>query len=154
MVFQGFGSDLRLLHDLTHQDDRHRGSDLSTARRPQTGLIDLAVVSSVDNLEQALLLRFLTHTGELAVLGHPDYGCLLFTLIGELNNDSNRDLAKLYTLEALQAEPRVKEVASVDVTQDPNYPDTVNIQVSIIPIDSSTPLDLVFGFSFTGGINL
>ena len=154
MAFQGFGSDIQLLRNLTQGDDRHRGSDLSTTRRPDTGLRDLAVVAGSDNLEQALLLRFLTHTGELAALGHPDYGCQLFTLVGELNNDSNRDLAKLYTLEALQAEPRIKEVVSVDVTEDPYYLDTVNIRISVTPIDSSTPLDLVYGFSFTGGINL
>jgi phage baseplate assembly protein W len=86
-------------------------------------------------------------------LGHPDYGSQLFTLIGELNNDTNRNLAKLYTLEALAAEPRVKEVISVDVTQDPNFLDRVHIQVSLVPIDSDTPLNLVFPFSFQGGLN-
>jgi len=154
MAFQGFGSDLRLLRNVTKQDDRNRGSDLNTALRQQTGLTDLATISAVQNLQQALLLRFITHTGELTALGHPDYGCQLFTLIGELNNDTNRSLAKLYTLEALQAEPRVKEVDSVNVTQDPNFLDTVNIQVSVVPIDSDTPLNLVYSFSFTGGINL
>src|SRR2546428_778592 len=79
--------------------------------------VDLELLSSDNNLLQALLLRFLTHTGELAILGHPDYGSRLFQLIGELNSETNRNRAKLYVLEALAAEPRVKEVKSVIVTQ-------------------------------------
>lgn len=153
MAFQGFGSDLRLLKDLMHEDDRHRGSDLSTSRRAETGMVDLETITGTENLQQALFLRFITHVGELAILGHPDYGSNLYTLIGELNNDSNRNLAKLYTLEALAAEPRVKEVVSVDVIQDPNNPDTVDITASLNPIDSDTPLNLVFSFSFQGGLN-
>ena len=158
MAFQGFGTDLLLLKNVTqpvaHGDDRNRGSDLSTARRRETGQVDLETITGIENLKQALLLRFITHVGELSVLGHPDYGSQLFTLIGELNNDTNRNLAKLYTLEALAAEPRVKEVKSVDVTQDPNFHERVHIQVSLVPIDSDTPLNQVFSFSFQGGLNL
>src|SRR5215472_14527745 len=129
MAFERFGSDMRLLGDLTRQDDRHRGSDLHTHRRD--GLVDLDTIEGVGNLQQALLLRFLTHVGELAVLGHPDYGSRLFELIGELNNDTNRSLAKLYTLEALEAEPRVQQVLSVDVAQSPFDRTRVDIQVSV-----------------------
>jgi hypothetical protein len=146
------GTDLRLLKDLAQQNDRYRGSDLSTAIRPETGLRDLQTLTGVQNLEQALLLRFITHTGELSILGHPDYGSRLHTLIGELNNDTNRNLAKLYAIEALEAEPRVKEIVSVDVIPDPNIPNIVEIIASIQAIDSETPLNLVFPFSFQGGL--
>jgi phage baseplate assembly protein W len=152
MAYQNFGSDLQLLKNLTQQNDRYRGSDLSTAIRPETGLRDLQVITGVQNLQQALLLRFITHAGELSILGHPDYGSKLYTLIGELNNDTNRNLAKLYTIEALEAEPRVKEIVSVDVIPDPNIPDIVDITVSVTAIDSDTPLNLVFPFSFQGGL--
>jgi phage baseplate assembly protein W len=53
----------------------------------------LETLQRVDNLKQALLLRFLTPTGELALLGHPDYGSRLSELIGELNNETNRNRA-------------------------------------------------------------
>jgi phage gp46-like protein len=152
MAFNGFGSDLRLLANLAQQDDRHRGSDLQTTRR--NGAVDLDDVQGVDNLKQALLLRFMTHVGEMAILGHADYGSRLFELIGELNNDTNRSIAKLYTLEALQAEPRVKEVLSVDVTRNLSDPTRVDIKVSVTPIDSNTPLNLVFPFFFEGGVSL
>jgi hypothetical protein len=152
MAYQNFGSDLQLLKNLTQQNDRYRGSDLSSAIRPETGLRDLQVIAGVQNLQQALLLRFITHAGELSILGHPDYGSKLYTLIGELNNDTNRNLAKLYTIEALEAEPRVKEIVSIDVIPDPKERDIVDITVSVTAIDSDAPLNLVFPFSFQGGL--
>src|SRR5262245_43649585 len=112
-----YGTDLRLLEDLEFQSDRNRGSDLATIERDETREIDLETLAGIDNLKQALLLRFLTPMGELAALGHPDYGSRLYELIGERNIESNRNRAKMYVLQALAAEPRVKQVRSVRVTQ-------------------------------------
>jgi phage baseplate assembly protein W len=146
-----FGADLRLLGDLERQNDRDRGSDLFTIRRTEIGGVDLELLSSENNLLQALLLRFLTHTGELALLGHPDYGSRLLQLVGELNSETNRNRAKLYVLEALTAEPRVKEVKSVIVTQNRGDPTRMDISVSLKAIDSDTVLNLVFPFFLDGG---
>ncbi|SEE84997.1 Phage baseplate assembly protein W [Rhizobiales bacterium GAS191] len=143
-----YGIDLRLLGDLERQNDRNGGSDLFSYTRPQTGLVDLQTLQDVQNLQQALLLRFLTRQGDLAQLGHPDYGSRLYTLIGELNNATNRNRAKLFVLEALAAEPRVQRVISVDVTAGAR--DRVDISVSLIAIQSDTPLNFVFPF-FLGG---
>jgi phage baseplate assembly protein W len=87
----------------------------------------------------------------MTILGHADYGSRLFELIGELNDDTNRSLAKLYTLEALASEPRVKEVISVDVAQDLSDRTRVNIRVSVTAIETDTPVNLVFPFFFEGG---
>jgi phage baseplate assembly protein W len=152
MAFERFGSDLRLLRNVTQQDDRHRGSDLLTQRR--TGSTDLETISGVENLQQALLLRFMTHVGEMSILGHSDYGSRLQELIGELNDDTNRSLVKLYTLEALEADPRVQEVLSVDVIQDPGDRTRVDVSVSVKAIESNTPVNLVFPFFFEGGTTL
>lgn len=147
-----FGIDLRLLRNLERRHhDREPGDDLST-RRPETGGVDLDRLSGLDNLRQALLLRFLTPAGQLAQLGHPDYGSRLFELIGELNNETNRNRAKMYVLQALGAEPRVREVLSVTVTQNRRERTQIDIDVSLVPIDSDTPLNLVFPFSFEGGV--
>jgi|SRR5215208_622307 len=142
-----FGTDLRLLNnlDLT-KSSRDPPSDLSTSVRVETNQADLDIHSNVDNLVQALLLRFLTPVGEMALLGHPDYGSRLFELIGELNSETNRNRAKLFTLQALQAEPRVKEIRSVDVTQNRADPTRMDIKVSLLPVDSDTLLNLVFPF--------
>lgn len=141
-----WGRDLHLLSNLERQDDRHRGSDLVTIQRPGRG-VDVDVLKDLENLEQALLLRFLTPVGELAVLGHPNYGSRLFELIGELNNETNRNKAKIFVLQALGDEPRVKEVLSVNVTQNKNDRTRMDIDIWLVPIDSATPLNLVFPFS-------
>src|SRR5215475_10253889 len=118
-----FGIDLRLLRNLqTRKRNRDPGNDLSVARRGLTDQIDLEPLSGVDNLIQALLLRFLTPVGELTALGHPEYGSRLHELIGELNSETNRNRAKLFVLQALEAEPRVKKVLSVRVTQSRSDP--------------------------------
>lgn len=145
-----FGTDLRLLGNLVEQNSRARGSDLFTTLRPETGQVDLARLSEVENLQQALLLRFLTPVGELAHLGHPDYGCRLQELIGEPNTETNRNRAKLFTLLALQAEPRVKKVLAVTVTTRRQAPSQVDIAVSLQVIDGDTVLNLVFPFFFEG----
>jgi phage baseplate assembly protein W len=151
-MHERWGTDLRLLRNLEHQSDRDRGRDLSTVQRPETGQVDLERLNGADNLKQALLLRFLTYVGELALLGHPNYGSRLFDLIGERNTPTNRNRAKLFVLQALNAEPRVKEVRSVQVTQNRADPTQMDIDVWLVPIDSDTPLNLVFPFFLEGGI--
>jgi phage baseplate assembly protein W len=142
------GVDLRLLWDLQHQNDRAGGSDLRTTTRPATRQVDLQTLQDAQNLQQALLLRFLTRQGDLTRLGHPDYGSRLYTLIGELNTATNRNRAKLFVLEALAAEPRVAQVISVNVTAGAR--DRVDIQATLLAIGSDTPINLVFPF-FLGG---
>ena len=146
-----FGTDLQLLVNLEAQDDRHRGSDLQLRKRPETKQTDLELLGGVGNLQQALLLRFLTPVGELAQLGHSDYGSRLFELIGELNNDTNRNRAKLFVLLALAGEPRVKQVLDVSVTRNAALREAIDISVTLQAIDSDTPLNLVFPFFLGGG---
>lgn len=146
-----WGTDLRLLQNLEQQNDRDRGSDLSVKRRGETQQVDLETLSQAENLQQALLLRFLTRTGELAILGHPDYGSRLYELIGELNNETNRNRAKLFVLQSLAAEPRVKKVLAVNVTQNRADRTRMDIDLSLMAVDSDTPLNLVFPFFLDGG---
>jgi phage baseplate assembly protein W len=152
---------LRLLQNL---DRRHgnrdrdpltglSGDDLATARRPETGQVDLATLGEVDNLVQALLLRFLTPVGGLAPLGHPDYGSRLEELIGELNSETNRNRAKLYVLQALAAEPRVKKVVSVGVSRNEARPEQMDIDIWLVPVDADSPLNLVFPFFLERGVS-
>lgn len=149
-----FGTDLRLLRDLEHvKSNRDPGNDLPVRRRTETGQVDLDTWSGADNLIQALLLRFLTPMGELAILGHADYGSRLHELIGELNTETNRNRAKLYVLQALAAEPRVQKVLEVKVTQSKRDRAQVDIAISLLAISSDTPLNLVFPFFFEGGVS-
>jgi phage baseplate assembly protein W len=144
------GSDLELLANRRFQDDRVGGSDLK-ARPSATRAYDLATVAGVENISQALLLRFLTRQGELAPLGHPTYGSQLHRLIGEPNTETNRNLAKLYALQALDGEARVEKVLSARVRQRPSDRGGVDIDLTLKIIDADTPLNLVFPFSFDAG---
>lgn len=150
-----FGADLRLLGNLERQNDRDRGSDLFIVKRgvtgnAQTDPIDLETLDGNANLEQALLLRFQTRQGELAALGHPDYGSRLYELIGELNNVTNRNRAKLYALEAFAAEPRISKVLSISATQNAADRTRIDINAALLTIESATPLNLVFSVLTAG----
>lgn len=146
-----FGADLRLLDDLQHQVQRERGSDLRTVRRAASSRDDLELVAGVANLQQALLLAFLTDHGELAHLGHPEYGSRLHELIGEPNTQRNRDRARLFALQVLLAEPRVAEVTTLAVTTRREQPNVVDIRATLAVLDEPSPLNLVVPFDFAGG---
>jgi phage baseplate assembly protein W len=104
--------------------------------------MDIAVVSGRENLGQALVLRLLTPKGALAPLGHPDYGSRLPSLIGELNTETTRNLARLYTIEAIGQERRVRTLEELAVGTVADQPDTIRIALSVLPIDDDEPLAL------------
>lgn len=144
-----WGIDLQLLGNLERQNSRDRANDLLITTLNDS--VDFATLKGAENLKQALLLRFLTPLGELALLGHPDYGSRLYELIGELNNEVNRNRAKVYVLQALAAEPRVQTVNSVQVTQNQTDRTQMDIRVSLRAIDSDTDLNFVFPFFLERG---
>jgi hypothetical protein len=58
----------------------------------------------------------------------------------------------MFVLQALADEPRVKRVQSVQVTQNRARREQMDIAVSLIAVDSDTPLNLVFPFFLEGGV--
>lgn len=115
-----------------------------------TDLGDLETAVGVDNLVQALLIRFNTPIGDLAALGHPDYGTRLHDLIGRRNTETTRNLVRLYTLETLRAEPRVSEVHHLGVEAVPGRPDLVEVSIILSGLESQTPVNLVFNVRLEG----
>lgn len=103
---------------------------------------DLGRVDGRANLAQSMILRLVTQQGALAALGHPHYGSRLVGLIGRRNTDTTRNLARLFTLEALEQEPRVAQVLDLTVATMPGQPDTIRIGFSVIPVNDSQPLAL------------
>ena len=69
--------------------------------------------------------------GELAALGHPEYGSRIHELIGRDNTTTQRNLLKLYVLEALQLEPRVAKVVELKVTPSPGTRSTVDVLLRV-----------------------
>lgn len=110
------------------------------------GMGDLKTAAGKENLGQAILHRLMTRAGELGDLGHPSYGSRLHELIGEPNNERTRDLLRLYIKECLAQEPRVQEVVGLKVATFRENAHLVVVEISVLPIRSNTPINLVFPF--------
>jgi len=108
---------------------------------------DLGTVSGRTVLAQALIVRLLTPLGSLAELGHSGYGSRLGELIGRGNTSATRNLARLYTIEALAQERRVLQVQELVVEVPPGSPDSVRIRFSVLPVADDDPLTLTLDVS-------
>jgi len=128
-------------------------SDLATGTRPglSGAVIDLAVAAEVPQAVQFLVNRLSTRRGELAALGHPDYGSRHHELIGEPNNERTRNLVKLYVLEALRQEPRIAKVLRCVVRTFDRERDIVRVELAIRLIEQDEPLNLVVPLDLGGG---
>jgi phage baseplate assembly protein W len=111
-------------------------------------LTDLAVASEVDAAVQAVANRLKTRMGELAPLGHADYGSRHHELMGQPNVGRTRNLIKLYVLQALRREPRIEKVLRCDVTAAHTPPrEVVRIVLALKLIGVQAPANLVVPFS-------
>ena len=80
-------SDALSIYDVQEQEQRiSSGGRIARLR-------DLVLSSDLDNLRQAIEIRLLTPKGELAPLGHSDFGSRLPDLIGTPNTETARNLA-------------------------------------------------------------
>jgi phage baseplate assembly protein W len=86
------------------------GADLAASK---TG--DIMTIAEEMNLAQAILHRLRTIRGELADLGHPDYGSNIYDLVGEPNNQMTRDRMKVMIKNSLLEERRIKEIIRIEV---------------------------------------
>lgn len=146
------GRDLRL--DYHSSTGFFEDADLSTRPSPNRGVraVDLAASDGLDNLTQALANRLKTRKGELAALGHPDYGSRHHELIGEPNTPRTRNLIKLYVLQALRDEARIERVLSATVRAEHDPPrESVRIEISARVRGEADPLNLVVPFFLAGG---
>ncbi len=136
---EAIGKDLKLRFD-------RLGADLTVTTEG-----DLDTVSNEDNLAQAIIARLTTEEGELQDVGHADYGSRLYELIGEINNETTRERIKAVVLDCLTQEPRIKEVVSIDVRTRPHDLNRVDIDITVLPIGSSTYLTIVYPFRLEVG---
>jgi phage baseplate assembly protein W len=144
-----------LLLDYTSGGGFFEDADLATVRTRVSARNerDIAPVDGVDNLTQALANRLKTRKGELAALGHPEYGSRHHELIGEPNVERTRNLIKLYVLQALRDEPRIERVVNATVRAEHEPPrETVRIELQLRVLGEASPLNLVVPFSL--GVSL
>jgi len=112
------------------------------------GPVDLDVVAGLEAADQLLVNRLKTRRGELAPLGHPEYGSRHHELIGQPNVERTRALIKLHVLDAMRHEPRVVKVLACDVTPAHRPPrDVVRITMTMQMVDEIEPRNLVVPFS-------
>ncbi len=120
--------------------------------RDARGPTDIDTVRGVDAADQLLVNRLKTRRGELAALGHPEYGSRHHELIGQPNVARTRALIKLYVLDALRHEPRIAKVLGCDVTAAHEPPrDVVRISMRLMIIDEPDVRNLVVPFSLAVG---
>jgi phage baseplate assembly protein W len=134
------GTDLKLRIE-TRPDFVGIGMDLQVTKSG-----DLMTSHGRQNLGQAILNRLLTRRGELAELGHPDYGSRLHELIGEPNNSQTRDLVRLYAKECIAQDPRIHEIVRLTVATAADNPHIVLLDITVLPIRSSVPMNITFPF--------
>lgn len=128
------GVDLKLM-------DEEMGVDLTIS---PTG--DLQTVAEELNVGQAVISRMRTRKGELLDLGHSQFGSRLYELIGEPNNERTRELVRNITREALNADPRIKEIRRIEVKTSRFDAHRVDVEVTVIAIQSETPINIVYPF--------
>jgi phage baseplate assembly protein W len=129
-------------------------ADLSLSSDPASAVApaDIGTVGGVPAAVQFLVDRLKTQQGELADLGHPEYGSRHHELIGQPNNVRTQNLIKVYVLEALAQEPRIEQVLSAAVYATSSPPrDTVQIDLTVQLIGQPNPLNLVVPFSLGVG---
>lgn len=143
MANEFLGTDLRLdIRDHHFRPVYVIGIDRRLVKKEAGFLEDFGLVTGRDNLGQAIILRLLTPRGELAALAHPDYGSRLHELIGRQNTQTTRNLAKLFILEALKAEPRVEKVVELTVDPFKGTRDAVTVSLTVKPTGSFQPLTI------------
>jgi len=144
--------DARLLFgiDLALRDDAG-GADL-TLEGPARGSGDIALAVGNDNIVQALTMRLRVRQGELTPLGWPDYGSRLHELIGELDLPRTRLKAQVFARNAVEADPRVEKVESVDILSVPGERQVLRLDMLVQVISSPRPLNLVFDLALEGSV--
>jgi phage baseplate assembly protein W/LysM repeat protein len=117
-----FGADIRL--------DKNGHLDVGEAG-------DFVTVEGYENLKQAIEHRVVTPYGSLVY--HPNYGSGLPAMIGEKNRSVGMGMARAALFESLSREPRINGITEscVEVSGD-----KIVIEVTVIPVEEKTPLDL------------
>ena len=98
------------------------------------------------NLAQALLNKLRTWKGELPA--HPEYGSDLNEVLGMPQSNTTKSLVELIVIEAITEDPRVESVSRIEVSFDRTQK-TCTIDVDVIPITSTNPINLCWDFFWT-----
>lgn len=127
-----FEANLYGTDDYLDDDGNHKSDNYSS----------METVSGIPNLEMQLRHRLMTVRGELASLGHPDYGSYIPLIIGKINDDMWLERAKLEARIAILEDPRVEKIGRMRVQVDGT---SLIIDADVYPINqtNSTRMNIV-----------
>ena len=103
---------------------------------------DYQRITFYNNLQQAIRLRLETAKGSLAL--HPDYGCQLHTLLGQVPTPDLLLIAKAFVRDALFQEPRVERILKLEAAYRDKLQNQIDIQLTVQPIKDLEPLNMVY----------
>jgi phage gp46-like protein len=129
--------------------DGSGGADF-TLQGQAGGSGDIALAAGAGNIVQALTMRLRVRQGELAPLGWADYGSRLHELIGEPDLARTRLKAQVFARDAVEADPRVRTVESIEVVGTPGERQVLRLAMLVSVIDEPQPLNLVFDLALDG----
>lgn len=132
-----YGKDLKI--KVGTDKDGFQISDLDVSR---TG--DLGTVQDVDTVIQAIRNRLSTRHGELTELGHPEYGSLLETVIGEPNTEDTHRIIETLVRDSLAYEPRIENIIDVVAGANPTHHEVVDINVVLKLRGETEPFRVVY----------
>lgn len=136
MSKEELGRDLKLVElDL--------GYDLASSPRG-----DLTTIGESYNLAQAIILRLMTMEGELTDLGLSSYGSRLHELIGELNNENTRQMARNYAYECVSQDSRIRRIVDISVETVKREPNRIDIFITVEPVGRGELVEIMYPFSF------
>ena len=118
------------------------GYDLTASPRG-----DLETIGEEYNRAQAIILRLRTMEGELSELGLSSYGSRLHELIGEVNNENTRQLARNYAQECVSQDARVRRIVDVSVETVKGEPNRIDIFITVEPIGGGELVEIMYPFS-------
>jgi len=132
-----FGKDLKI--KILMDEDGFQVSDLEQSR---TG--DLNTVKDEETVLQAIRHRLSTRRGELTELGHPEYGSLLETVIGEPNTEDTHRIIETLVRDCLQYEPRIENIIELEAKPNSANHHVVDIWVSLKLRGGPEPIRVVY----------
>ncbi len=119
-----YGRDIRIM-----SEENENGEITTDAVIDGKG--DLDTVEDRDLMVQAIRHRLITRQGELAPLGHPNYGSLLEEIIGEPNIPDTHRIIETLVRDCLEKEPRIRNIEKIIAYASPKDPSLVFISLQV-----------------------
>jgi phage baseplate assembly protein W len=132
-----YGTDLQLVVKRNQKGELYADIDINREG-------DFTTISGKDNVIQAIRNRLATRKGELAELGHPEYGSLLEDMVGEANTEDTRRIIETLVHEALKYEPRIESILTVSAVE--GGKDRVDITIRVRLRETSEILTAEYPF--------